>query len=468
MSENEITSIRSRTRWYVNFADFANMAKAFIGTNYLSVGFAFAQSGLLLGVGGLLLIAVLTDHCCLLIVKTKNHAINRIIAKYKKDSSDQSKGCNTFNRTNRGSVNDDYIQSESDYSAHFGANDLERRNVNKSDHTVMQEQISRSMSYGDVGYYCYGTFGLGIVNFFIALTQYGFCTGYFIFIGNTIHSLFPYNKCATDSLSLAQTCTKDYSIDISNIANISNGTNSTGITINYIDFSPDLRLLVISPILIFILFALIRNVRYFGAISVIANVCILFGIVSVFGYLVLFITKNGLTDKFEYYNLQHFAIFFGMITGAFEGIGLVIPIESSMVGNRHLFTWFLHGAIFALGLVLGTLGILGYLAFGNNIQQMLNKNLPSGQFLALFVNVGICVGVILTFPLQIFPVIEIIENYIFSEGRLCGPSKQQSTSEHEALISEDVSDSRNSVTGQHVSMAVPDSILGQHKGTLFF
>ena len=89
-----------------------------------------------------------------------------------------------------------------------------------------------------------------------------------------------------------------------------------------------------------------------------------------------------------------------------------------MVGNRHLFTWFLHGAIFALGLVLGTLGILGYLAFGNNIQQMLNKNLPSGQFLAMFVNVGICVGVILTFPLQIFPVIEIIENYLFSEGTL--------------------------------------------------
>ena len=42
----------------------------------------------------------------------------------------------------------------------------------------------------------------------------------------------------------------------------------------------------------------------------------------------------------------------------------VIPIESSMEGNRYLFPWFLHGAIFILAAILGSFGILGYLKYG--------------------------------------------------------------------------------------------------------
>jgi hypothetical protein len=37
---------RPKPRWYVNFADFANMVKAFIGSNYLYVAYAFSQVGL--------------------------------------------------------------------------------------------------------------------------------------------------------------------------------------------------------------------------------------------------------------------------------------------------------------------------------------------------------------------------------------------------------------------------------------
>lgn len=94
----------------------------------------------------------------------------------------------------------------------------------------------------------------------------------------------------------------------------------------------------------------------------------------------------------------------------------VIPIESSMEGNRHNFAAFLHGAVGVLSMVLGGFGILGYLRFGTDVKQMLNTNIPSGSALSLAVNICVCIGVLLTFPLQIYPAVEIAETYIFSEG----------------------------------------------------
>ena len=60
---------------------------------------------------------------------------------------------------------------------------------------------------------------------------------------------------------------------------------------------------------------------------------------------------------------------------------------------------------------------LEYLSTGNGVSQMLNQNLPVGNPLSIAVNVTICLGILLTFPLQLFPVIEIMEKYLFTEGR---------------------------------------------------
>jgi len=95
----------------------------------------------------------------------------------------------------------------------------------------------------------------------------------------------------------------------------------------------------------------------------------------------------------------------------------IIPVESSMEGNRHNFKTFLHGAIGMLTFILGTFGIMGYMRFADGVAQMINLNIPSGTFVFYTVNIGVCVGVLLTFPLQIYPVIELVEIVLFSEGR---------------------------------------------------
>lgn len=123
-----------------------------------------------------------------------------------------------------------------------------------------------------------------------------------------------------------------------------------------------------------------------------------------------------------------------------------------MVGNRHLFSAFLHGAILFLTVVLGCFGILGYLKYGKDVHQMLNTNIPPGNPVSMAVNIGICLGILLTFPLQIFPVIEIMEKYLFSQGKCGGLSFIGLL---KVLISVDLSRKCyfNAITGRHVCLS---------------
>ena len=98
-----------------------------------------------------------------------------------------------------------------------------------------------------------------------------------------------------------------------------------------------------------------------------------------------------------------------------------------MEGNQHNFVKFLYGAVGTLTMILGFFGIVGYMRFGDATEQMINANIPSGGWLSYAVNSCLCVGVLLTFPLMIYPVIQLAEIYLFGAGKLCiilPPSKR--------------------------------------------
>lgn len=430
----------SKPRWHVLVGDFANMLKAFIGANYLTIAYAFKQSGLVLGLFCLTFIALMTDHCCHLIVKCKYYAIDQML-----------------NRRNGKEFlpvrQEDHDDSDSD--------DTDSDELQDSKISEEYKKLQRNFTYGDVGKAAFGRAGLFIVNACLVFTQFGFCVSYFIFVGNTIHSVFPFSKpnetyslfdfhnstpyspnssmvplgSSLDALMHNAELERNNSIDNSSAEyppylfvdgdlNVENSMEDSfrwmNMTKAAVSTGPDLRLLVLSPLPIFLAFAFLRDVRHLSSVSVGADFAIFIGCAVTLAYISVGFETSLDWQEFEWKKLP---VFFGMVTSAFEGIGTIIPIESSMEGNRHNYSKFLHGAIFILASVLSIFGVVGYLRFGSETAQMLNGNIPAQSFTGMTLNILLCVGVILTFPLQIFPVIEICEIYLFGNGCIFGPKE---------------------------------------------
>ena len=105
--------------------------------------FCFLQLGLI----GIVLIAIATDHCCSLIVKCKRVVITKMCQRM---------------------VAEGYVESHID----------KQRMV-----------LGRTLSFGQIGRVSMGTLGTFLVDTSIVITQIGFCVGYFIFLGNTARSV---------------------------------------------------------------------------------------------------------------------------------------------------------------------------------------------------------------------------------------------------------------------------------------
>ena len=217
------------------------------------------------------------------------------------------------------------------------------------------KRLQRNFTYGDVGKTAFGKCGLFLVNACLVFTQFGFCVAYFIFVGNTIHSIFPYTNPnsslplidlhnstpispnassplspSLDTLMLEAAMERNKSayfnttangttpaMEIFNSAYFNTTENGTSAEISPLDeisqdqpyhfvgsvadatdyiqmfnlteaavsTGPDLRLLVLSPLPIFLAFAFLRDVRHLSGVSLGANIAIFVGCVVTLCYL---------------------------------------------------------------------------------------------------------------------------------------------------------------------------------------
>lgn len=87
-----------------------------------------------------------------------------------------------------------------------------------------------------------------------------------------------------------------------------------------------------------------------------------------------------------------------------------------MAENRHRFPLYLHFAIGGLSMILAFFGLLGYAVYGEAVEQIVTESFPHGV-LIIIVRCLLCFAILLTYPLQIFPVIEIVEGWLFKPER---------------------------------------------------
>ncbi|KAJ1656787.1 hypothetical protein IWQ61_003704 [Dispira simplex] len=228
-------------------------------------------------------------------------------------------------------------------------------------------------SFGDIGMALYGPKARYAVLSSIVLSQLGFCCAYTIFVARSLQELLQ---------------------------------NVTDCRVNYsVTFWVFIQLAVYIPL------AMVRKIKNFSHAALVADVFILLGL----GYLYYFDMYRLATvgaAKIQHFNSANFSLFIGTAVFSFEGIGLVLPIVSSMK-EPEKFPRVLTTALTVSAAIFISIGALSYLTFGDQVATVVLLNLPADDPKVHTVQFLYSLAIMFSVPLQMFPAIRILEAGLF-------------------------------------------------------
>jgi proton-coupled amino acid transporter len=167
-------------------------------------------------------------------------------------------------------------------------------------------------------------------------------------------------------------------------------------------------------IMIYIPMALVRHLKTFAAFSLIGDLFILFGLMSMCTVGVMKIIHEGVSSDVVLFNQDRFGMFLGTAVFTFEGSGMVTPVVHSMA-RPHMFGRVLIMTMSVTLVLYLLVGSVGYLAWGKDVETIVLLNLPPSN-LSSAVYVLYISAIVLTLPLTLFPAIRIMESSIFVEN----------------------------------------------------
>ena len=170
--------------------------------------------------------------------------------------------------------------------------------------------------------------------------------------------------------------------------------------------------LIALQLIILIPLALIRNISKLGPAAMIADVFILLGLTYIWYYDIASIAHYGIAESTVLFNPDHYTLTIGACIFTFEGIGLILPIQSSM---RHpeKFEYLLYVVMVIVTIIFGSVGLLCYMTFGSETQIEVINNFPQTSKLVNAVQFLYALAVLVGTPVQLFPAVRILEGKIF-------------------------------------------------------
>jgi len=203
-------------------------------------------------------------------------------------------------------------------------------------HALCFRNNAESYDYGDVAeqlfLHHYGTKwayrSRVVIDGFLVVTQMGFCCTYFLFVAENLKQLF--------------------------------GMFDVRIWV----------LIIAIPIAVMVF---IRKLSVISYLSAVANVLCFLGLLGTYQYLFFHLTNPG--EFPAYAPAREFPLFFGTALFAFEGIGMVLPIENKM-RKREDFFWVLDLSMSTVAILYISMGFFGYITFGEEITASVTLNLP--------------------------------------------------------------------------------------------
>jgi len=173
-----------------------------------------------------------------------------------------------------------------------------------------------------------------LVNAFLLITQLGFCCVYFVFISQNIHQ----------------------------------------VVVNYYPNNvPSDRVLIAILLVPILLLCYIQHLKVLAWFSVLANVATVASFAIIFTYIFQDLVPDTLPPMVKPWS--EVPIFFGTAIYAFEGIGLILPIENEMRHPSH-FRYILPLGMTLVCCLLLLVAVTGYLRFGEAVCGSITLNLP--------------------------------------------------------------------------------------------
>ncbi|KAJ9244224.1 hypothetical protein DTO169E5_1829 [Paecilomyces variotii] len=242
-------------------------------------------------------------------------------------------------------------------------------------HLLLQCRRQHGGGYGEIGERISGPRLRSLILGSITISQLGFvCVG-IIFTAENLHSFF---KAITTSIP--------YALSI-------NG-------------------LIILQLIILIPLAFVRNISKLGPAALLADVFILLGLAYIYYYDISSIVQDGLEPTVELFNPQSFTLTIGSCIFTFEGIGLILPIQSSMKRPQH-FDHLLYVVMAIITVIFTAVGALSYGTFGSKTKTEIITNFPQTDKLVNAVQFLYSLAILVGTPVQLFPALRIMEGKLF-------------------------------------------------------
>jgi proton-coupled amino acid transporter len=247
------------------------------------------------------------------------------------------------------------------------------------------------LSYADLAARAFGTPGETLVKLGIACMQSGVCLTYLIFVPHNLRS---------------------------SILQLTNVRVSTAVCLW-------------AMVAVQIPLAWIRDIRHFRHTNALANALIVYGLLVCVGFAVAaalapwpsekYYDEGGNRNASSLSNLwphvrqlspwgDHWILFIGMAVLLFEGsITLLLPLQQAIhVGSddRERFPHVYPRVILAIQVFYFFFAVICWMGFGDDVHVVLTTSLPVGR-LATTVQLAYSLAVLLTFPLQNYPALEI-------------------------------------------------------------
>lgn len=260
----------------------------------------------------------------------------------------------------------------------------------KCSHHLSAKMNRPSLNYGEAVQYGmenvswlrrHSLWGKQTVNLFLIITQLGFCCVYFVFLSDNIKQVVEAANATTFSCHI-------------------NNTNQTQIVVP--SFDSRLYMLCFLPAIILLVFT--PDLKYLAPLSLVANLVMTASLILIYFYSLTNITYPINLPAVG--RLKDYPLFFGTAVFAFEGIGVVLPLENKMQRPQS-FIPVLYVGMGIITFLYISLGTIGYMCFKEHIGGSITLNLPN-CWTYQAVKLLYCFGIFITFALQFYVPAEIL------------------------------------------------------------